>query len=69
MEKFVRKDVKFNADGIELKGWFYLPNNGTGKYPAIVMAPGWNSVKEFYLDCYAEEFAKNGFAVLVFDNR
>ncbi len=33
------------------------------------MAHGYNCIKELYLDKYAEIFANQGHAVLVFDNR
>ena len=50
-------------------GWHYTPGSGVGKYPTIVMAHGFSAVKEMYLDKFAEHFAENGLASLVFDNR
>ena len=56
-------------DGLTLRGWHYVPDGGTGKAPAIVMAHGFSAVKEMYLDRFAEVFAAAGLGALVFDNR
>lgn len=66
----MRTDIEFKAeDGTILRGWHYTPDTGTGRYPTIVMAHGFSAVKEMYLDKFAEHFAANGLAALVFDNR
>jgi len=65
----MREDVEFDAAGVRLRGWLYLPDDATGPVPAIVMAHGFSAVKEMYLDAYAEVFAEAGLAALVFDNR
>jgi fermentation-respiration switch protein FrsA (DUF1100 family) len=66
----MRSDISFKTtDGLTLKGWLYVPAGGATQHPAIVMAHGFTAVKEQYLDRYAELFAQNGFAVLVYDNR
>lgn len=65
----MRKDVEFNADGVMLRGWLYLPEGTDEPVPAIVMAHGFSAVKEQYLDDFAEVFASSGFAALVYDNR
>ena len=66
----MRKDIEFKAeDGTILRGWHYLPDGASARYPTIVMAHGYSAVKEMYLDRFAEAFAKAGFAALVFDNR
>lgn len=62
-------DVEFDAEGTTLRGWLYQSKQTTGPVPAIVMAHGYNCIKELYLDKYAEVFAQLGFAVLAFDNR
>ncbi|MBS0357792.1 MAG: alpha/beta hydrolase [Proteobacteria bacterium] len=62
-------NIEFNAEGTTLRGWLYQPSNMNALCPAIIMAHGWGCIKEFYLDKYAEVFANNGYAVLVFDNR
>lgn len=63
------QDIEFNAEGTTLRGWLYKPTAIEGQVPAIIMAHGYNCIKELYLDKYAEVFAKYGFAVLAFDNR
>ncbi|HMN37008.1 MAG TPA: alpha/beta hydrolase [Hyphomicrobium sp.] len=66
----MRKDIEFKTeDGATLRGWHYTPDAGSGPYPTIVMAHGFSAVKEMYLDKFAEHFANNGLAAVVFDNR
>ena len=65
----MREDVEFDADGVRLRGWLYLPDEPRGPMPAIVLAHGFSAVKEMYLDAYAEVFAEAGLVALVFDNR
>ena len=65
---FSRRDIEFNAEGVPLRGWLYLPA-GRGRWPVIVMAHGFSAVKEQFLDRYAEVFARAGLAALVFDHR
>jgi uncharacterized protein len=65
----VRTDVEFDAAGVTLRGWHYVPDGSRGRVPTIVMAHGFSAVKEMYLDRFAEVFADAGLAALVFDNR
>src|SRR5258707_12797249 len=65
----MRRDVDINAEGVVLRGWFYLPELAAGPAPCIVMAHGFSAVKEMYLDHFAEVFAAAGLAALVYDNR
>src|SRR5215469_16057426 len=65
----MRHDIEFNAEGVILRGWLYVPEILPGKAPAVVMAHGFSAVKEMYLDRYAEVFSAAGLAVLVYDNR
>jgi fermentation-respiration switch protein FrsA (DUF1100 family) len=65
----MRRDVEFNAEGVSLRGWLYMPDRVAATVPAVVMAHGFSAVKEMYLDRYAEVFAAAGLAALVFDNR
>ena len=66
----MREDVEFRAeDGVPLRGWLYRPDEGSGPFPAVVMAHGFSATKEMYLDAFAEVFAASGLAVLVYDNR
>lgn len=65
----MRRDIEFNAEGTTLRGWLYLPDDFTGRLPAVVMAHGFSAVKEMVLDRYAAAFAEAGIAALVFDHR
>ena len=65
----MRRDIEFNAEGVMLRGWLYLPDGVTTAVPTIVMAHGYSAVKEMYLDAFAEVFAQAGLGALVFDNR
>src|ERR671936_1880450 len=65
----MRQDIEFDAEGVTLRGWLYVPDGASGPVPAIVMAHGFSAVKEMYLDAFAEVFAQAGLAALVFDNR
>jgi uncharacterized protein len=66
----MREDVEFRAeDGVPLRGWLYRPDEGSGPFPAVVMAHGFSATKEMHLDAFAEVFAAGGLAVLVYDNR
>ena len=64
----MRKDISFQSGGLTCRGWFY-PGAGRGPCPVVVMSHGVTAVKEQHLARYAERFAAEGFAVLVFDYR
>lgn len=68
---FTRRDVIFLSEGQHCHAWYYVPKGLRllERRPAIVMAHGWGSVKEMFLDNHAKAFAKEGFIVLVFDYR
>jgi uncharacterized protein len=65
----MRTDIEFDAEGVLLRGWHYVPDGATGPVPTIIMAHGFSAVKEMYLDRFAEAFAAAGLGALVFDNR
>jgi fermentation-respiration switch protein FrsA (DUF1100 family) len=66
----MRKDIEFKAeDGTLLHSWHYLPDHRAGKVPIVVMAHCLASVKEMYLDKYAELFAQSGIASLFYDHQ
>src|SRR6267142_1031082 len=65
----MRQEIAFNAEGVTLRGWLYLPDRTAGPVPTIVMAHGFSAVKEMYLDAFAEVFTHAGLGALVFDNR
>ena len=65
----MREDVEFDADGVTLRGWLYIPDGTSGPAPTVVMAHGFSAVKEMYLDRFAEAFAGAGLVALVYDYR
>src|SRR5215467_9276504 len=50
-------DTEFDADGTTLRGWVYRPRGQAAAAPAVVMAHGYNCIKELYLDQYAAAIA------------
>jgi len=65
----MRQDIEFDAEGVTLRGWLYVPDRARDPVPTVVMAHGFSAVKEMYLDSFAEVFAAGGLGALVFDNR
>jgi fermentation-respiration switch protein FrsA (DUF1100 family) len=65
----MRKDVEFQSGGETVRAHLYLPDDGEGPYPVVVMAGGWCYVRELVQPVYAEHFAASGIAALVFDYR
>ena len=61
--------VEFDTDGTTLRGWLYRPRGRAAAAPAVVMAHGYNCIKELYLDRYAAAFANAGHVVLAYDHR
>jgi len=64
----MRSDIEFPSGGLTCRGWYYRPE-GEGRHPAVLMSPGFSAVKEQKLANFAERFAAEGFAVVVFDYR
>ena len=62
-------DIAFDADGATLRGWLYRPHTSSSTAPVVVMAHGYNCLKEFYLDKYAAAVASAGHVVLAYDHR
>jgi len=62
-------DIEFEAEGATLRGWLYRPKSSDSAPPVVVMAHGYNCLKEFYLDKYAEAVARAGHVVLAYDHR
>jgi len=62
-------DVEFDAEGATLRGWLYRPQSAASALPVVVMAHGYNCIKELYLDKYAAAFANAGHVVLAYDHR
>lgn len=65
----MRQDIEFQSEGVTVRGWLYTPDEGEGPFPTIVMAGGWCYVKEIVQPHYAQMFAENGFAAVLFDYR
>lgn len=62
-------DISFVSNGLLIKGWLFLPLDSAGrKLPAIVMAPGFSGTKECNYQFFASNFAREGYAALLFDN-
>lgn len=64
-----RQNIAFDAEGTTLRGWLYHPPIKTQRPPVVVMAHGFATVKEQYLERFAERFADAGLAVLLYDHR
>ena len=65
----MRQDVEFKSAGETVRAHLYLPEGAAGPHPVVVMAGGWCYVRELVQPVYAEQFAANGIAALVFDYR
>ncbi len=65
---FTRTDIEFISHGERCSAWMYRPEAGDN-LPLIIMAHGFGALRTFGLEPYAEKFARNGLAVLVFDYR
>ncbi|MBI1258690.1 MAG: prolyl oligopeptidase family serine peptidase [Chloroflexi bacterium] len=67
----MRREIAFPSEGLECRGWLYVPDDleAETKAPAVIMANAISAVKEITLPGYAERFCKAGFIVLVFDYR
>ena len=65
---FTRTDATFDSHGWRCAAWVYEPD-GEGPFPCVVLAHGWTGVREQRLDAFAERFAGEGMAAVVFDYR
>lgn len=68
-EQYEVADIAFEAEGTTLRGWLYRPRSRVSPSPAVVMAHGYNCLKELYLDKYAASIARAGHVVLAYDHR
>ncbi|MEZ0049116.1 dienelactone hydrolase [Mycobacterium sp. MAA66] len=65
-----RRQLRIPAHGDELDVWVYLPDTDRqGPVPVVVMAHGIGGIKAGGLAPFAERFAREGFAAVVFDYR
>jgi fermentation-respiration switch protein FrsA (DUF1100 family) len=67
----MKQEVIFYSENCKIVGDLYLPDNYSAgvKLPAVVLCHGFSGIREILLPPYAELFAQNGFAALVFDYR
>ncbi len=68
------RPVEFSSEGAILRGRLYLPRadgaaSPGGRHPLVVMAHGFTSTMPMTTDRYAEAFAAQGLAVLLYDHR
>lgn len=63
-----REDIRFESRGDRCAAWLY-PGGSAATSPAIVMAHGLTGTRRDRLGAFAERFAKEGIAALVFDHR
>jgi fermentation-respiration switch protein FrsA (DUF1100 family) len=63
-----RDDLTFESRGRRCAAWHYRPDAGA-PVPCVVIAHGFDGVREQRLDAYAQRFAAQGMAALVFDYR
>lgn len=61
------RPVSFDSNGSTLAGALYVPTNGTGPFPAVIVTGAWTTVKEQMPGTYARELAARGYAALAFD--
>jgi cephalosporin-C deacetylase-like acetyl esterase len=62
-------DIAFDAEGTTLRGWLCRPRATASSAPVVVMAHGYNCLKELYLDRYAASIARAGNVVVAYDHR
>jgi dienelactone hydrolase len=59
--------VRFDSNGVALKGTVYKPSNLDSPAPAVIVTGAWTTVKEQMPGAYARELAERGFVALAFD--
>jgi dienelactone hydrolase len=65
-----RTDVSFDSWGDRCGAWLYRPEGaGEEALPCVVMAHGFGATRDLGLAAFAERFADEGLAALVFDYR
>jgi dienelactone hydrolase len=63
-----RLEVTFDSGGVRCAAWLYLPD-GDAPHPVVVMAHGFSGTRRDRIDAFAERFAAEGIAALLFDYR
>ncbi|WP_170828384.1 alpha/beta hydrolase [Asticcacaulis taihuensis] len=64
---WVRRNLAFESNGVELQGALFRPSGVDGKLPGLVISGPFGSVKEQSPVQYATRLAKAGYACLIFD--
>jgi fermentation-respiration switch protein FrsA (DUF1100 family) len=64
-----RNNISFRVGGLDVKGWFYLPENLSVPIPCIIMNHGFGGTKDLILENYALRYQAAGMAVFTFDYR
>ncbi len=64
-----REDVSFDVNGMQIRGWLYLPDSTVAAVPCIILNTGFGGTKDMLLENYALRFREAGFASLAFDYR
>jgi alpha/beta superfamily hydrolase len=64
-----REEVRIPVGGADLAAWFYPAQDAAGPAPCVVLAHGFTVTRDVRLPAYAELFAGQGMAALVFDYR
>jgi pimeloyl-ACP methyl ester carboxylesterase len=64
-----RDDLQFRSGADSCAAWFYTPARDAGPAPVVVMGHGLSGTRRDRLGPFAERFAAEGLAVLVFDHR
>ncbi|MEE2033680.1 alpha/beta fold hydrolase, partial [Rhodococcus chondri] len=67
--QYSRSDEWFDSQGLRCAVAVFRPAAATADTPAVVMAHGFGTPRAFCLYAYADEFARAGYTVLVFDYR
>ena len=69
MSGHVTQEVSFDSDGSKIAGLLYLPAEGVGPWPCVVMAHGFSGTMDWIVPDFAAAFARGGLAALTFDYR
>jgi len=66
---FRTEEVSFANGTVPLRGTLFIPNS-SGPHPAVVFLHGSGpQTRESYIRYFADQFARNGFAALIYDKR
>lgn len=66
IRKYQIKEILCERDGMSIYGQAYIPGDGNGKYPTVIMGHGFTGTYRDNVN-YAAHLAENGYAAYVFD--